>query len=377
MMTWIYSISAFLIAWGMARLLLPAIIRLARRYRLYDQPNERKVHTTPVSSLGGIALFMACWGGVALLSDATTAGEWKWIFAGALLMFGTGLADDLLDLPAWQRLIIQWFAASCLYFGGWQVQWLEGLLHMGVIPDIVEYGISVFIVMLLVNAWNLIDGVNGLAGSLALLACTIYGGLFLIIGATTEALIALGMAGALLAFLSFNFGYRARIFMGDNGATVIGFSMAAFAMRLCNLDLSAYHWHLSHSIILAMCLQLIPVIDLVKVATLRVLQGRSPFHADKTHIHHLLLELGMSHPGIAVLLTGYTGLVFICTFTALLYLPAEGVLPLLLAFGLAPYVAIAWRKKAIPAHARHRYQRRPHVWAAGEREWPLVVKGEE
>lgn len=365
-MTWIYAITAFIIAWSMARMLLPALIWLARRFKLYDKPNERKVHTMPVSSLGGIAIFMACWGGVILLSDAFGAGAWKWIFAGALLMFGIGLADDLLDLPAWQRLVIQWFAASCLYFGGWQVQWLEGLLQMGIVPEIVEYGFSVFIVMLLVNAWNLIDGVNGLAGSLALLATLIYGGLFLLIGATTEALIALGLAGGLLAFLRFNFGYQARIFMGDNGSTVIGFSMAAFAMRLCNLDLSDYGWHLSHSIILAMCLQLIPVVDLVKVATLRVLRGQSPFHADKTHIHHQLLDLGMSHPGIAVLLTGYTGLVFLCTFTSLLYLPAEGVLPVLLFFGLVPYLAISWRKKTVPRHLRHRYQRRVAIWASRE-----------
>ncbi len=363
-MSWLQTITAFLLAWGMARLGLPLLIRLARRFRLYDRPNERKVHAAPVSSLGGVALFMACWAGVALLSDAAHMHQWKWIFAGALLMFGTGLADDLLDLPAWQRLLIQWFAASCLYFGGWQVQWLEGLLGLGLIPRVVEYGLSVFIVMLLVNAWNLIDGVNGLAGSLALLATLLYGGLFLLTGATTEALIALGLAGALLAFLSFNFGYRARIFMGDSGSTVLGFTMAAFALRLCNMDLSSYHWYLSHSILLAMCVQLIPVIDLMRVAFLRVLRGKSPFHADKTHIHHLLLKLGMSHPGIAVLLTGYTGLVFLCTFTALLYLPAEVVVLVVLTFGVAPYLAISWWRRSSKGHTLDRYEpRRSMVYA--------------
>lgn len=360
-MSLLQTIAAFFLAWGMARLGLPLLIKLAHRFRLYDQPNERKVHVAPISSLGGVAIFIACWTGVVLLSEAVHMQQWKWIFAGALLMFGTGLADDLLELPAWQRLLIQWFAASCLYFGGWQVQWLGSLLHVGIVPEVVAYGVSVFIVMLLVNAWNLIDGVNGLAGSLALLATLLYGGLFLLMGAVVEALIALGLAGSLLAFLSFNFGYRAHIFMGDSGSTVLGFIMAAFALRLCNMDLSQYHWYLSHSILLAMCVQLIPVVDLMRVAFLRVLGGRSPFHADKMHIHHLLLRLGMSHPGIAVLLTGYTGLVFICTFTALLYLPAEVVVLVVLAFGMAPYLAISWWQKSSKVHTFDRYEPRRSI----------------
>ncbi len=354
---WLYAISAFLLAWIMARVLLPLIIKWAQRYQLFDHPNERKVHSTPVSSLGGIALFMACWSGVVLIAHSAQLHEWKWIFAGALLMFGTGLADDLIDLPAWQRLIIQWLAASCLYFGGWQVQWLSDILPISPLPQITTYGISVFIVMLLVNAWNLIDGVNGLAGSLGLLASLIYGGLFLLIGAWTEAIIAFGLAGALVAFLFYNFGYQASIFMGDSGSTVLGFSMAALDIRLCNLDLSQYNWYLSHSILLAMSLQLIPVVDLIKVAVLRMLNGRSPFHADKTHIHHYLLRMGMSHPGISVLLSGYTGLVTMWTFAALLYLSADWVILILIVFAIIPYVGISWLSRSPKAQLHMQYQR--------------------
>jgi UDP-GlcNAc:undecaprenyl-phosphate/decaprenyl-phosphate GlcNAc-1-phosphate transferase len=256
----------------------PLVIQWASYHRQFDQPDERKKHTGQISSLGGIGWLIAIVGSL-ILSNTTSDVKMIHLLLPISLLFSVSLIDDFWPVPALYRLLVQFIVASWIYLMGWQL------------PVSASYISTVFFLLLLINAYNFIDGINGLAGTLGILACSTLAGIFLFQAQYTWASLYLAGSGGLLAFLYFNFGDQARIFFGDNGATILGLLIGVGILQIIQVDT----FHPEHLISMAGAIAL-PVIDVIRISLERIQHGRSPFQADRKHFHHLLVDNGWSHP---------------------------------------------------------------------------------
>ena len=163
---------------------------------------------------------------------------------------------------------------------------------------------SIFVFMLMVNAYNLIDGIDGLAGAIATIASAVFGAFFLGVGATPVAVISFVLIGAMLGFLRFNLSHKRKIFMGDSGSLFIGFLLAYQAIMFLNINLTAAQGPvLDNAPVIVLTVLSYPLMDTLRVFFLRAIRGRSPFSPDRNHIHHRLLDLGMSHKQATALLS--------------------------------------------------------------------------
>ena len=292
------SCFGFVTAFVLAYLAIPVIIRVSRQKKLYDRPNARSAHDEPTPSLGGIAIFAGAICGIVLWAPARTFGDLQYILAALLIIFLLGVRDDLIALSPMKKLLGQVLAAIVLiYQSQVKITTLEGVAGVQNIPEPAALALSVVAIVGIVNAFNLIDGINGLAGSIGLLACITWGAWFLAVQSPALAVVAFSLAGAITAFLKYNF-TPAQIFMGDTGSLLIGTVCAILAINFIEMNrlisiLPSYTFEAAPAI--AVGILILPLYDTVRVFVKRILQGRSPFSPDKTHIHHLMLDLGMSH----------------------------------------------------------------------------------
>lgn len=277
------GIILFAVAVALGLLTQPLVIRWADRHQHFDQADDRKRHREQISSLGGIAWLGASLLPISLLIILQQAYFLLPLVACMLVLFGLSLWDDFRPLPALFRLGWQVLLGIAIYFAGWQLPmgWLS-------LPG------TVFFILLMINAYNFIDGINGLLGSIALLAFCGFGIIFTLQGQQLWALMSWSAAGGSLAFLRFNFGRTARIFMGDNGSTVIGLLLAAFFLQSIKGATASQ----LPAIIPALILIGLPVVDLARVVLVRITQGHSPFHADRQHFHHLFVDSGWAAPEV-------------------------------------------------------------------------------
>lgn len=277
---------------------MPVIIRVARERALYDQPNERSAHLVPTPTLGGIGIFCGTFCALILWINAADFGAFQYILVAFMLIFLVGARDDLIPMSPATKFMAQILAAVILvYKSHIRLDNLHGVLGFHALPELAGFVLSVLIIVGIINAFNLIDGINGLAASIGLLAGVIWGIWFLITGQQNLAIIALSMAGSLSAFLKYNF-TPARIFMGDTGSQFIGMVCAILALQFINQQETmptnaALFFHSAP--VLAFSLLITPLFDTFWAFTRRVVIGSSPFMPDKNHIHHLLLAKGYNH----------------------------------------------------------------------------------
>ena len=174
------------------------------------------------------------------------------------------------------------------------------------IPYVVSVLLTCFVFIALTNAINLIDGIDGLAGGIATIACVIFGGWFLLAEHYAMATLAFALSGGLVGFLRFNFSKTSKIFMGNTGSLLIGFFLAFFAVRFVNLN-AEYRFEpraFFNAPIIAIVVLIVPIFDTLRVFMVRLLNGKSPFSADRNHMHHILLDNGLSHVGATAVLCG-------------------------------------------------------------------------
>jgi UDP-N-acetylmuramyl pentapeptide phosphotransferase/UDP-N-acetylglucosamine-1-phosphate transferase len=202
--------------------------------------------------------------------------------------------DDLKNLSARYKFIIQAGLAAMIALSGIRITSFDGLFGINEIPLSAQYTFTILAIVGITNAFNLIDGIDGLAGGLGFMSLTILGIFLTTSGDVNTALIAFALAGGILAFLYFNFN-PARIFMGDTGSLVLGFVIAVLCIRLIQINAIAVKPIISQAPVFVLGIVLIPVFDTLRVFAIRIWKGGSPFVADKTHIHHLLTNAGMSH----------------------------------------------------------------------------------
>jgi len=281
---------------GICWFLIPYIIKIADQKHLFDLPEGRKQHKHAVPALGGIAIYASILLSQLLFSPEMWGTTFKMVLAAFFVLVLVGVRDDLIGMRPLKKLCFQFLAANLIFLSGLRIDQLFELSLHYQFSTPVSYILTVFFVCVLINAYNFIDGVDGLASSLGLVASLIYGSLFAINGNMQWAILAFSFGAGLLGFLRFNL-FKAKIFLGDNGSMLIGAAVACFGLKFINLVPDG------SSVTVGIALALLPVFDLFRVFATRILKGRSPFYGDRTHIHHLLMALGMKAPQISISLS--------------------------------------------------------------------------
>lgn len=324
-------ILAFLTSFTIVLISTPVLIKVAKIKHLVDEPGEdRKVHHRSVPTLGGIMIFAGTIIAYSLWFPSEEASQmgmnydvlsalqdFKYLVASMFILFFMGLKDDIIGMGPAKKLLIHILVGFILVvMADIRITNFNGLLGLYEIPSSVSLFLSMFVYIVIVNAINLIDGVDGLAGGIGLISSLTFAFWFYQTGDLPLVLLALGLAGALSGFLVFNFN-PARIFMGDSGSLIIGVVLYVLTVKMIEFDESLINTTIigPSKPVMAMAILCYPLIDTLRVFTKRVLKGRSPFSADKNHIHHKLLSLGLSHKQTVLILYLYTILIIGLAFS--------------------------------------------------------------
>ena len=286
-------------------LAIPAIMRVADEKKLFDLPDQRKLHRNAIASLGGVGIFL----GFFLASLLTIKGEERpeiqYCYASGMVIFFLGLKDDILVISALKKFLGQLAAAAIvIHLAGIRIESMHGVFGLGTLPLPLSYLLSYITIIVVVNAYNLIDGVDGLAGSLGVLTTSIFGVYFFWANMPVYSLLAFGMTGSLLAFLVFNFN-PAKIFMGDSGSLLLGLVNAILVMKFIKVaDAPGAVVPVASAVAVGFSILVVPLLDTLRVFSMRIAKGRSPFVPDRNHIHHLLLDRGLNHRNVTVSCVG-------------------------------------------------------------------------
>ncbi|MCH5226490.1 MAG: undecaprenyl/decaprenyl-phosphate alpha-N-acetylglucosaminyl 1-phosphate transferase [Muribaculaceae bacterium] len=312
MRIWIFNdIIAFFVSLFLAGIIIPQILLIAFRKKLFDEIDERKIHKGVVPRLGGIAFFPSI-----LFSFCIVVGfnlkYFGWEIAGyyfesvvpfyfmicaVLLMFLVGIADDLIGVKYKAKFVVQILSSILIVFSGVYIQSFFGFLWIEHIYDWIGWIVTAFMVVFVVNAINLIDGIDGLASGLSTVAFVFYSIVFFSAGQYSYSLLSAAAAGTLLPFFYYNvFGQakkQKKIFMGDTGALTTGMILIFCAIAMLHLgDVPIAMDY--NPVILGISPLIIPLFDVVRVYIHRVIRHHNPFLPDKSHIHHKLLALGLN-----------------------------------------------------------------------------------
>ncbi|MBU6343331.1 MAG: undecaprenyl/decaprenyl-phosphate alpha-N-acetylglucosaminyl 1-phosphate transferase [Bacteroidetes bacterium] len=338
-------ILGFITSFTLTFTIIPVVIRVAKERRLYDKPNERSAHKEPTPSLGGVAIFAGAICSIVLWTPMQSFGVLQYILAAFVLIFLLGVLDDLLPMSPTKKFAGQLLVAVIVsYKANIRISSFYGVFGVTEIPEITSFMLSVVVIVGIINAFNLIDGINGLAGSVGLLACIFWGAWFLAVGAHAFAIVAFSLAGSIIAFLKYNF-TPAKIFMGDTGSLMIGTACSILAIQFIEMN---HVLHQSTNVVfgaapaIAIGILILPLFDTLRVFSIRIFKGKSPFHPDRNHIHHLLLDSGFTHMQATATLVGvnlvFIGLVIgLNRYGTLLVLLCELSLALFLTFFLTRF----------------------------------------
>jgi UDP-GlcNAc:undecaprenyl-phosphate GlcNAc-1-phosphate transferase len=283
--------------------LMPLVIRIAHRYKWYDLPDKRKIHKGLIPRLGGEVLFLSTISTALIFSVIHPHGilviRYLPIFTGLAMLHYIGLFDDFRNLKAPLKLAIQIIAAVCITLSGLLIKSISlpyiGTIHLGW----AAYPVTVIWIIGLANAINLVDGMDGLAGGIAAFASLAMGIIAILEGQYLTAMLAFILFGSVTGFLIFNFP-PARIFMGDSGSLFLGAALAVLPLMGISKAASI------GTLIIPLTLLIVPVLDTFSAIIRRIVKGRSPFFPDKEHIHHKLLDMGLSERKILALIYGFS-----------------------------------------------------------------------
>jgi UDP-N-acetylmuramyl pentapeptide phosphotransferase/UDP-N-acetylglucosamine-1-phosphate transferase len=304
---------AFFFSFLITYISIPSIIQVAKIKHLFDEPDNRKLHKSKVPTLGGLAIFAGASIAALLFCDFTKLADLQYLMAAMIILFFLGIKDDIIILSATTKFVGQFIAAIVLvWLGDIRLTTFGGVFGIYNLNYEVSILFSVLTIVVIVNSFNLIDGIDGLAGTISFIVISAYAAWFYNVGEVASQLFIFSLAvmGGLLAFLRFNI-TPARIFMGDTGSLLMGTIISVLTLEFINLNHTIDSVHRLHTApVLAFGILIIPLYDLLRVFTVRIIRKKSPFHPDKIHIHHKLLELGMSHLQ-ATFTLGFVNVLFI------------------------------------------------------------------
>lgn len=345
----IWLICAFVLAFIIAYQTFPTILYVAKTKQLMDEPDSRSLHSNKTPTLGGIGIFFSIIVVMTIVGAFLNTKVLLLVMGGLTILFFLGLKDDLTVLSASKKLLGQLFAALLLIvFTDTRIIGFSSILDVYTLPYWVSIGFTLFVYILIINAYNLIDGVDGLAGTIALCVSSIFVYLFVSAQDLSLATIAIALCGALIVFLRLNFSSENKIFMGDTGSMIVGFLLAFFVISFINMaqvDEGSKYYRASPA--LAFALLFYPLIDTLRIFFIRiVIHKKSPFKADKNHIHHKFIQVGYSHVMTTFLICAINVIIVFIAFN-LLYLDLNTQIICLLLYGSALYLLPFLIKKFI------------------------------
>lgn len=306
----LFLAGSFLIALLLGIVMIPNILLVSYRKRLFDLPDPRKVHTCPVPRLGGISFLPAIIITFALIMGfrilhgvplenlplSRTLYEFLFYIVGAMLLYLTGVQDDLIGVGYRRKFLIQILAALLLVSCGDWIRSLGGLFGIYDLPAWLGIPLTVFLVVYITNAINLIDGIDGLASGLCCISLAMLAYMHIYVGQYVYAFLALATLGILIPFWCYNvFGNAQKghkLFMGDTGSLTLGYILSFLVIHLSFVHFDEVE-HTNPSLAIALSTLIVPLFDVVRVVLHRVRNGKSPFLPDKNHFHHKLLRTGM------------------------------------------------------------------------------------
>lgn len=308
-------ISSFIISY----LFIPTIIRMSRFKKLFDEIDDRKVHKENIPRLGGLAVFAGFIITVLLFIDFSKVESLNGFIAGAVILLFIGLKDDILIISPLTKFIGQFIAAATMIiFGNTLIYHLYGFFGIDQLPLYISVIFSIFIVVTTINAFNFIDGVDGLSSGLAIISASTFGIWFYLAGFVQLALISTAFIFALLGFLRFNFfSKKNKIFLGDTGSMLIGYVLSFLVIKFLDLNLhldSKNACFILPAPAVAIGIMIIPYFDLIRVVFVRIIRGKKPYQPDNYHMHHIFLKLGFSHKLITLIFSAYSVIFIILIF---------------------------------------------------------------
>jgi UDP-N-acetylmuramyl pentapeptide phosphotransferase/UDP-N-acetylglucosamine-1-phosphate transferase len=293
--------------------IFPILIKYSKKKKIFDVPGHRRIHSRVTPSIGGVAIFFGFFTASILWVNFVNWHEFK-ILHGILFMSCLlGLCDDLVHIKPSVKILGQVIAGSLAFFLlDIRLSSLYGLFSDAPFTLWISYPLTVFTIIIISNSFNLIDGIDGLAGAFATLALVSFSVWFYLTGDVNYSILCCCLLGSILAFLIFNW-EPSKIFMGDTGALLIGMMLSILTIRFINSNYQlpiTSPFKFSSSVLTAMCVIIIPLIDTVRIILIRVSKGISPLTPDKRHIHHTLVRVGMSHAR-AVLVISFVHVFFL------------------------------------------------------------------
>lgn len=297
--------------------LIPSVIKVSTAKKLFDQIDERKNHTNSISRLGGLAIFAGLIFALTFWSNQKQIVELQYIIATLLVIFFLGIKDDLVGMKAKKKLLGQIFAAVILVSTtDVKLTTFYGMFGIDEVPLWFSYVFTIFTCVVITNAFNLIDGIDGLASSVTIVGASVFGLWFHFLNMPQYTILCTSLIGAILGFLWYNWS-PARIFMGDTGSMLVGFVMSLLAVKFIESIriLPREHTYKILSVPVFTCAVLIiPLFDTLRVFIVRIASGSSPFTPDRNHLHHILVDLGLNHQKTTCFLVTLNLLLIILTY---------------------------------------------------------------
>ncbi|MBK9543628.1 MAG: undecaprenyl/decaprenyl-phosphate alpha-N-acetylglucosaminyl 1-phosphate transferase [Bacteroidetes bacterium] len=336
MNTTTYLLLSLFSSYFITRLLIPYVISAAKSRNLLDRPDGRKQHKEAIPALGGIAIFAAFATVGFFWIGSGTIDQVKYLFPAMIVLFATGLWDDIHSLSAGKKYLFQLLAVLLIAIGGYRVTDLHGLFGIHALPVLMQYVVTVLFVTAVINAYNLVDGVDGLAGGISLIAAIAFSIIFYFSGDMLFCALSTILAASIFGFLNFNF-HPAKIFMGDTGSLMLGFLLAIFGIRMLSIPEHILETlKISNPFSLLVGFLFLPVFDTIRVFSIRMTKGHSPFRADRRHLHHLLQKNNLNSIGICIAMYATTILFLVFSW---IFQPLNTTLIVVLLFSFA--VALA------------------------------------
>lgn len=302
-------------------LTIPKIIGVVEYKRLMDDPNQRSSHNTKTPTLGGVSFYFTLIISLFFLKNWHEHTEDIYIIPGLTILFIVGLKDDMVVLSPGSKLIAQIIAiAFILVNDSFGIESLNGFLNIYEIPYYLYLVIGGFLMLTIINSYNLIDGIDGLASIVGIVIMVIYTTIFYLSKEYFFALIAITMNACLMAFFGFNVSSNKKIFMGDTGSLIVGFIISILTLKFLALEPTAYGelpFLLENAPLIAISILIVPLFDTARVFTIRIANKKGPFSPDRNHVHHILIDFwGLTHKQASFII-GCFNIIFVVLFIIL------------------------------------------------------------